>query len=448
MKKKRNFRKIYSAVSLLLCALMMLSLVALTSCQSSASEGGKDDPKATEETEECRSVIRVKRGIIKGKQIAGDSLELVDVPISGIPEGALDSIEAIVGKYATEDMVMGEYMFERMLSNEAPPIDESLLTYLVVSDQIENANTRDITAELQALIDNHPGRTIYFNDGTYTISSTVYLPTDKDKAVSFRLSNHAVIKATDGWNADTAMIAVGAKSESANADIAANTIMGGSLDGANVANIGLSIENCKNIFVSNVTFKNIKTSVWIKNSADTVNIEGVTVNGNGAVDSIGILNESSRGVFSTINIANVNIGLKNSGTDNNFRTIAAKCNKVSADSVGFYEDGYNNLYELCTAEDFTSGYFIKDGVKSVFEACNSYWTKADITVQSAFVAQGTFNSVITASVVRFFDETSENAFIKVTSRGSGVVKAPMFDEAVCDDNSYKSVLAGTVVTIK
>ena len=51
-------------------------------------------------------------------------------------------------------------------------------------------------------------------------------------------------------------------------------------------------------------------------------------------------------------------------------------------------------------------------------------------------------------MVRFFDETSENAFIKVISRGSGVVKAPMFDEAVCDDNSYKSVLAGTVVTIK
>ena len=52
--------------------------------------------------------------------ISGENLELVDVPVASIPEGAIDSVEAIVGKYAVIDMVLGEYVFERMLTTEAP----------------------------------------------------------------------------------------------------------------------------------------------------------------------------------------------------------------------------------------------------------------------------------------------------------------------------------------
>lgn len=447
MKKKKAIKNFYSVASLLLCLIMTLSVLALASCQSN-NNAQDDADKVTEETEECRAVLRVKKGVLSGKQISGENLELVDVPISGIPEGAIDSIEAVVGKYATEDMVMGEYVFERMLSSDPPPVDDSLLTYIVASDHIENIHTRDITADLQKLIDTYPNRTIYFNDGVYTISSTLYLPADKEKAVSFRLSNYAVIKAADNFSADAAMIAIGTKNDAASADPAANTVMGGKLDGAGVASIGLLLENCKNTFVSNVTFENIKVSIQLKSTADTVNLEAVTVNGTGEDGTVGILNESSRGVFSTVNIANVNIGLKNSGSDNNFRNISSKCNKVSAASVGFVEDGENNLFELCTAEDFTVGYSLKDGVKSVFEACNAYWTKADITEQTAFAVNGTFNSTVTASVVRFFDDTSANAFIKLTARGSGIVKAPTFDTAICDDESYKTVLSGNVIEIK
>ena len=51
-------------------------------------------------------------------------------------------------------------------------------------------------------------------------------------------------------------------------------------------------------------------------------------------------------------------------------------------------------------------------------------------------------------MARFFDASSENAYIKVTTRGSGVVKAPIFDVTLCDDRSYGNVLAGTVIPIK
>lgn len=446
---KKTLKRIHSAVSLLLCILIIFSTLAFASCDTqSTTENNTENANevSTEETEELKKVVRVKKGVLGGKQISGDNLELVDVPVSGIPEGAIDSIEAIVGMYATIDMVMGEYVFDRMLSKDAPPVDESQITYIVVSDRIENPRGRDITAELQALIDTHPGRTIYFNDGEYTISSTIYIPADKEKAVSLRLSNYATIKAAEGWNSENAMIAIGAKNEATSAEMAANTVMGGSLDGAGVAQIGLSLENCANTFVSDVTFKNFKSAIYVKQSADTVNVETITINGADA--SIGILNESSRSVFSTINMSNVDLAVKNSGKDNNFRNISATCKKAATDTVAFYEGGENNIFELCTAEDFACGYFIKDGAKSVFEACNAYWTKADVASQIAYFADGTFESVITAGKARFFDATSENAYIKFTTRGNGVVKVPMFDEAICDDASYKNVLAGSVIAMQ
>lgn len=445
MKQRKTVSKFYSIASLLLCVLLVLSVFA--SCESTETANNEPD-KATEETAELKEVVRVKKGVLSGKLISKENLELVEIPASAVPEGAISSVDSVVGKYAAIDMVMGEYVFDRMLTESAPLVDESAITYIVVSDAIENAHSKDITAELQKLIDSHPGRTIYFNDGVYTLSSTVYLPTDKEKAVSIRLSNYAVIKAAESWSADSSMIAVGAKDESASTERATNSISGGKFDGSGVVKVGLSVENSSNIFVSNVTFENIKTAVWIKNSADTVNVEGITVKGSGANDSIGIINESSRGVFSTINISNVNIGVKNSGKDNDFRNIAALCGGVNADSVGFSEEGGENIFEYCTAENFTNGYFIKDGVKSVFEACNAYWSKADVTVQNAFLAEGTFNSVITASMARFFDASSENAFIKLTARGSGVVKAPIFDASICDDEAYKTVLSGSVISIK
>ena len=442
MKKQKSLRGFYSILALTLCTLMVFSLCALTSCNS--SEDGADN---TVETEETKSVIRVKKGVLKGQQISGENLELCDVPVSGIPEGALDSIEGIVGKYATIDMVMGEYVFERMLSSEAPKKDESAITYIVVSDEIENAHTRDITAELQALIDNHPNRAIYFNDGEYTISSTIYLPTAADKAVSIRLSNYATIKAASNWSAEGAMIAIGGKSE-ANTSRAENTVMGGVIDGAGLAKIGISVENAESSFISNVTLQNLGTAIHVKSSANSLDVEGVTVNGGNVVSAFGILNEGDRSVFSTINIANVLVGVENLGNNNDFRNVSVSHSQKSLNSVGFYEGGEGNLFELCTAENFAKGYQIKDGAKSIFEACNAYWSSAEITSQTAFYTEGVFNSVITASTARFFDDTSDNAYLVCASRGSGSIKAPIFAVELCDNENYKLALAGTVVEIK
>lgn len=446
MKNKKHFKEFNSLIAIALCLVMLLSAFALTSCNIiEDADGG--DALETVETEDRRSVVRVKKGVLAGKQISGENLELCEVPVSGIPAGAIDSIDAIVGKYALIDIVMGEYVFDRMITGEKPAKDESLLTYIVVSDEIENSHTRDITADLQALIDAHPNRTIYFNDGEYIISSTVYLPSEEGKSVSFRLSNHAKIKAASNWSGDGAMISIGGRS-AANSAKAENTLMGGIIDGAGLAKVGVSVENATSTFVSNIMLQNLATAMHIKSSANSLDVEGVTVNGGTVASAVGILNEGSKSVFSTINMSNVLIGVKNLGSYNDFRNVSVAHNQKSLASVGFYEQGNKNVFELCTAENFAKGYFIKGGTESVYEACNANWSSAEMTEQTAFFSDGAFDSVITASTARFFDATSTNAYIVFTSRGKGIIKAPIFAVDLCDNDNYKSALSDSVVTIK
>ena len=92
-------------------------------------------------------------------------------------------------------------------------------------------------------------------------------------------------------------------------------------------------------------------------------------------------------------------------------------------------------------------FLMKNGAASIFEACNSYWQAASVAEQTAFSVDGTFNSVISGCTVKFFDVTSNNAVIKFTTKGSGVIKVPIFDEALCDDQSYKSVLSDSVIPL-
>ena len=490
MKKHSKNKKFRIFVALLLCVMMCISAGLFTACgscdgslddlfadddtdttqvpsgdtdsdttgdqsgesgESSESDESTDESgesgETSEDTEKKISVVRVKREAAAGERLTSSDFELVEVYESAVPNGAITSLDKVVGKYATINIVVGEYMFERMVSDTPPAVEEGYLGYVIVSDEIDISGGKDITTELQTLVDKYPGRTIYFSDGEYNISAPIVINADTDGAVSLRLSNYAVIKALPTWSSEDAMITVGSKTEAAKAGYAEVAVMGGVIDGAGVAKIGVSFENCKNPFVSNVTFKNLKTALWAKASAEAVNFESVTVNGDASVDSIGILVESSGGIVSTSNIANVYIGVKSCGSYNDFRNVLVYAAPTATTKCAFWENGENNVFEMCTSQNFSCGYLIKDSAGSIFEASNSSWESADTTVQTAFEAEGTFNSIISGCTVRFFDGTSDNAYIKFANKGTGVVKVPIFDEDLCDDQSYKSVLSDDVIPI-
>ena len=114
---------------------------------------------------------------------------------------------------------------------------------LNLADYIPRGHQGDVSAILQKVIDENPNRTIYFPDGEYLLDKPILTPADPTKSVDLQLSNYAVIRASQAYDSDEAMIRLGATHQTNDIEtIGSNySLTGGILDGSGKAN-GVSID--------------------------------------------------------------------------------------------------------------------------------------------------------------------------------------------------------------
>ena len=67
--------------------------------------------------------------------------------------------------------------------------------YIIVTDTIPADGSRDVSDELQKLIDENPNRTIFFPDGIYRLNKPICTPAHPERSVDLQLSNYAVLQA-------------------------------------------------------------------------------------------------------------------------------------------------------------------------------------------------------------------------------------------------------------
>ena len=209
--KKSNCRR--ATICLLLCLCMTLASLSFTSCDKES--GGASDGDLVE-------VLRVIDDINVGGKITNDRIATVKVSALSVPEGALSDIPK--SKYAAVKLYPGDYITEEKLTAVKPATDEDekpeidsvdpeSLGYVVITSYSEHAQGGDYTDAIAKAIEENPGRTIYFPDGNYIIRKPIDVPADPEKSVSLRLSNNTVIKAFDWEDPKTAMIRIGAGSD-------------------------------------------------------------------------------------------------------------------------------------------------------------------------------------------------------------------------------------------
>lgn len=222
--------------------------------------------------------------------------------------------------------------------------------YIVVTDTIPANTGKDVSDEIQSLIEGNPNRTIFFPDGEYVISKPILTPADPKRSVALRLSNYAVVKAAENWSSDEAMIRLGA-SYPAN-DIRTNgsnySLVGGIIDGSGVAS-GISIDGGRETMVRDVSIKHVKIGLHIKHGANSgssdCDIFGVNIIGNGTTESIGVLLEGYDNTLTNMRIADVFIGVKLRSSGNSMRNLHP-----------LYTCGYEDYKNSCasgTAEETT-----------------------------------------------------------------------------------------------
>lgn len=331
--------------------------------------------------------------------------------------------------------------------------------YLVVTDYVTPNTGVDLSDALQKIILDNPHRTIYFPDGVYTISKPICTPANPEHSVSLMLSTYAIIRASDDWDSEEAMIRMGAAEPFNSIDIVGSnySFKGGVIDGNGKAN-GISIDSGRETLIREVSIKHTKIGLHIKRGANSgssdCDIEDVNIVGTGKADSVGVFCEGWDNTFTNMRIASVHIGVKLTSAGNSFRNIhplyifTPELEAAYEDSYGFCELGGRNWYSMCYSDQFATGFKMSDNEMSTYSDCFMFWYSPRGNKQVGFEARGKFNSIIRSCSVSFHpdSEPKYNAYIKVAQPGGrGVIDSPLTNDDAMLDKSYKDYLRGDVL---
>ncbi len=433
------------ALAVLLCLCMVLTAMALVSCNS--EEDLTDNNAAPESTDEVAEVLRLVNNVTAGAKLTDADVETVSLRKVDIPINAITSKDEVVGKYAVSNLFKGDLLFPAKLSDTDPATltdenkpsadGEQTVQYTLISEYASLVKDGDYTAAINKAIEENPGKAIYFPDGTYNISDTIIIPADSKASVSFRLSNYATIKAVNWSNQTKPMIRMGVEPETPSDDVFAESntyIKGGVIDAAGTAT-GIALEGGKDIILSNVTVKNAYCGINLKcadNSlgATYADIENVAVVGNGKAGSIGVLVEGSYNTLTNVKISDVQYAVKctATGSDNIFKSIMAIGTGLGTgtDNAGFWDMSGGNQYDICYSDQFAVGFLIEDNCRSTYNACVISWWSAENDCHVGFRATDRLNATILYSKV-FHDHTvATDAYILVgVDGGEGSVQYPI-----------------------
>lgn len=451
--KKINIR--IRLTCLALCAIMLLC-ASLVSCEGDATEEVVQDDEV--------EVVRVLENIDKGIKITSAKIEVVSVDRKSLPPATILSKDEVIGKYATVDMMAGDYFTPVKIAKTRPaapteektPENDGVINfkdagYVIVSDYVKADTGADVADAIQKLIDENPNKTLYFPDGEYLISKPITTSADPKKSVSLELSNYAHFKPTEDWSGgEEAMFCLGATDMADGIVNEGNyySLTGGIIDGNKIAD-AISVENAGIVSLRYISIKRAVVGIHVKGDetgkGPQVDIHTVNVTGSLTLDSIGVLIESNGNTVTNMRIASNQIAVKVCGADNflrNLHPLYIFGNDFSSkymESCAFYDEGTRNFYDNCYNDQFAIGFYMSKDTASVYDCCFNYWYSPNYYVHTSFYAEGQFNSIIRSSSAdtSHAEKGTKCEFLTVGEPGGkGVIQSVYFNPEQVTDNAY------------
>ncbi len=340
--------------------------------------------------------------------------------------------------------------------------------YVVVTDHIEANTGKDVSDAIQRIIDENPHKTIYFPDGEYILSKPICTPADPRIAVSLELSCFAILKASDDWSSEEAMVRMGGIHPYNSISINGSNyhFKGGIVDGSGKAN-GISVDSGRETLISHVSIKNTYIGIYIKRGANggssDCDIEMVNIVGNNEPGSIGVLLEGFDNTVRNMRIASIQTGILIRSAGNCLRDLhplyiyrwkgegdgrAVDPDGINhTDSIAFDDQsGGNNWYSYCYSDEFATAFRFKGGATPVFQHCFAMWYSNLGQKAVAFECLGRLAASINNPNVALRGDMKNRAIVTVTEQGGlGIVENPIFNPEICDDETYKDYLIGRVI---
>ena len=322
-----------------------------------------------------------------------------------------------------------------------------------VTDYVAVDTGEDVADALQAVIDANPNRTIWFPDGEYLVSHPLRTPADPTKSVDLQLANYAVIRATDDFTGG-AVIALGGKDPyNTTLQVGSNySLTGGVIDGSNIAD-GVSIDSGRETRVQNTSIKHTIVGLHIKYGANSgssdADIRDISITGNSAADSVGMLVEGHDNTFTNVRIGFVRTGVVMRAAGNSLTNVHPLF-EIDWDnyegSCGFQEESGSNVYTYCYSDQFQTAFKIVGNGRSIYDNCYAYWWSGKGGKCTGFRAEGSnFNAVVTNLRIDFRNDT-DNTMYSGPLNGSGVFSRLMVKEERLNANrSYLTFVEQAVI---
>lgn len=339
---------------------------------------------------------------------------------------------------------------------------EERKNYVIVTDYINANSGRDVSDELQKLILDTPNRTIYFPDGEYLLSKPISTPANPVNAVSLELSTFAVLRATDDWSEDEAVVRLGAAEPFNSITIPGSNyyFTGGIVDGNGKAN-GISIDSGRETCIHHVSIKNTKIGIHIKwganNRSSDADIYNVNIVGNNAADSIGVWLVGHDNTLTNMRIASVHTGILAESGGNIFRNLHPlyiyrgenEKDENFLTSVAFDDRWTDNYYDVCYSDQFCTAFSMLTKSRNIYDKSFIMWYTTRSGMENAFKVDGKFNSLIRTPRINFHSETKSSLLSVSEDGGSGMIENPMVNNVdYINDGSYADYLSGRVISPK
>lgn len=323
-----------------------------------------------------------------------------------------------------------------------------------VADHIPAAG--DVADALQKLIDENPQRTLFFPDGEYRLSKPVKTPANPAHAVSLKLSAFAIVKPTETWESDEAMIRFGAAEPFNNITEAGSYygIEGGVIDCCGRAG-AISIDSGRETFIRCLSVKNTRLGIHIKrganNGSSDADIRDVNIVGNGDENSIGVLVEGYDNTISNMRIAGVHTGVDFKSGGNYIRQVhplytfngACASDEVYRTSCAFRDVCSNNWYDNCYSDQFAVGFY-SNGARRVYDNCFALWYTPRGGEETAFYFDGRFNCIIRSATVSMHEGVKSSFLTCTEDGGNGVIENPIFNEDRSVNKQYRAYITGKI----
>lgn len=430
---------------MLLCVTLVFGTVLLVSCKAvepSGTTGKTEDPK---DKNELVNVVVFKDDAPKGTKISEENLETIELPLTNIPGNIVTSIDDVNGLYTERDFYKGDYVIKSRLSSDYSTLKKEITKtdndYIIVTDFIRANTGEDLYDNIQRLIDENPGRTLYFPDGEYQISHSLVTTSDPANTTSFYFSSGAVLKAHENWSNDgdlCALICLGAKQKVNDINTPGSNffVIGGTFI-ADGTGDGLAVFYGRETLIKDVVILNTRYGIHIvhptnANSSDS-DFDDITIVGNGLGKSIGINAEGGLdNTFTNIRISNVKKGMYISAAG-----LTANCtveNTAKFKTAVAFECISNDAWlSDCTSIDCVTAFDLKkyDGY---LKQCVAVWTSDEFAKRVAFSAEK-FNCKLIGCKAVFNDGSVPNYFLKVKEKGGdGVIVSPIYDNILVESD--------------